>query len=168
MATPGRRRFLRIIGTATLAGAAGLALVRASGYEFPAEVRARLRVLSPWQWVVLSAVGDRLLDPERADVADFADEYLVDLAPQDRADLIKLIAVVEHVAPLQLGLLRRFSSLGPEDQDRVLVELEQSPLGLVRGGFQALKAIAMMALYRSPASWGAIGYDGPVVKWDAS
>lgn len=165
MTLHGRRGFLRVAGVAAAAGAAGIAALRATGYRVPADVRARLRVLEPWQWVVVGALGDRLLDPERADVADFVDGYLVDLAAQDRADLIKLIAVVEHVAPLSVGEVRRFSSLDPAAQDRVLTSLEQSPVGLLRGGFQALKAMAMMALYRQPESWAALGYGGPVVVW---
>ncbi len=46
-----------------------------------------------------------------------------------------------------------------------LTLLQQSKVDLLRAGFQALKALAMMAYYKQPPSWKAIGYAGPVVDW---
>jgi hypothetical protein len=158
-----RRRFLIWSGLGAVAG--GLALVRARGYHVPAEVAARLKVLSPWQYRVLEAVGARVLDPEHADVAGFADGYLEDLADADRTDLLRLLAVVEHALPMRLGHLSRFTELSPTAQDEVLSWLELAPIPLLRGGFAALKALAMMAYYRLEASWPAIGYSGPVVLY---
>ena len=70
------------------------------------------------------------------------------------------------MAPLGAGHLSRFTELSADAQDAVLSGLEASDIELLRAGFQALKALAMMALYRLPKSWPAIGYDGPVVKWN--
>jgi hypothetical protein len=157
---------LALVGAGTVAGGTGIALLRAGGYSVPSGVK--LEVLAPWQYVVFSAFGARILDPESAPVAEWADQYLVDMPDADRTDLLRLLGVVEHVMPLVKGYFRRFSALDAAAQDDVLGALEQSPVGLLRGGFQALKALSLMALYRRPESWPALGYDGPVVKWDKS
>ena len=69
-----------------------LAAVRTSGYHVPGGVADSLRVLSPWQYVVVSAVGKRLTASEGVDVAGFTDQYLVDLADSDRTDLLRFVA----------------------------------------------------------------------------
>lgn len=157
-----RRRFLGWLSLGLVAAATGVAVLRATGYEMPADVRRRLKVLSPWEYVVLRAIGDRLVAPGEVNVADFADSYLEDMAASDRADLLKMVAVVEHGAPLAAGYIHRFSALSSAEQDAVLTSLNGSSLPLVRAGFEALKAIAFMAYYRLPASWPALGYPGPV------
>ncbi len=158
-----RRHFLRLTSVASLAIGGGIALVRGGGYSLPPGVT--LAELAPWQWVVFDAVGARILAPERADVGSFADAYVAGLAPRDRDDLMGLLAYVEHLAPLAAGFGPRFSQLGPEQQDRVLEAIERHPIGLLRAGFQALKALALMAHYRRDSSFSALGYGGPVVKW---
>ena len=160
-----RRRFLGWIAAGAVVGGASIAALRSTGYSIPREIAQKLVVLSPWQYVVIDAFGRRMLDPESADVAAFADGYFVGLADADRRDLLAFVAYVEHLAPLAAGHTKRFSSLGPDAQDEVLESLEQSSIDLLRGGFQALKAVAMMAYYRRPASWPALGYGGPVVLW---
>ncbi len=161
-----RRRFLGWAAAGAVAGGVGIALVRASGYSVSREVAAKLEVLRPWQFVVIEAIGARVIFPEKAEVGLFADSYFVGLPEADRSDLTSLLAYVEHVAPLGHGFAHRFSALDPARQDRVLAALEEHPIGLLRGGFQALKAIAMMALYRRDGSWKALGYGGPVVRWN--
>lgn len=143
----------------------GMAALRAAGYSVSPEIRARLKVLSPWQFVVLEAVGSRVLDPEHAEVGLFADDYIQKLPASDRDDLMGLLAYVEHVAPLRQGSSQRFTNLSAAEQDRVLTALEQSDIGLLRGGFQALKALSLMACYRRDESFAKLGYGGPVVKW---
>jgi hypothetical protein len=160
-----RRRFIASFGTFAVAGGIGMAALRAGGYVVPREVREKLVRLRPWQFVVFEAIGARVLDPEHADVGLFADTYCAGLPVSDFEDLTGLLAYVEHVAPLAHGFGPRFSRLDPAAQDRVLAALEQSSIGLLRGGFQAVKAIAMMALYRKDASFEALGYGGPVVRW---
>jgi ABC-type amino acid transport substrate-binding protein len=160
-----RRRFVGWLAAGVVVGGSGLAVVRTRGYDVPRAITDKLAVLAPWQYVVIGAFGARALAPERADVAGFADGYLVDLAAADRRDLLAFVAYLEHGAPLSLGKLERFSRLSPDDQDRVLASLEQSSVELLRAGFQGLKALAMMAYYRTDASWKALGYGGPVVRW---
>jgi hypothetical protein len=162
---PSRRRFVGWLAAGIVAGGTALAVLRTRGYELADAISGELVVLAPWQYLVLSAFGRRVLTPEAADVAGFADEYLVGLADADRRDLLAFVAYLEHAAPLAIGRLGRFSSLTEEQQDEVLASIEESGIGLLRGGFQALKALAMMAYYRKPESWAALGYEGPVVKW---
>ena len=164
----GRRRFLGWLVAGAMAGSTGLALVRASGYEVAAGVASKLRVLRPWHYVVVRAVGARIVSPHTVDVGLFIDEYLVSVARADRRDVLRFIAYVEHVAPLAYGRGSRYSRLGPEAQDEVLRHLEASSLELIRAGFQALKALALMAAYRQPGSWQKIGYDGPAIDGEAS
>jgi len=160
-----RRRFLGWFTAFAVTSGVGMAALRASGYAVSPEIAQRLKVLSPWQFVVMEAIGRRVLDPESADVGLFADEYIDQLPPADRDDLMGLLAYVEHVAPLVHGLSQRFTNLPDNAQDRVLTALEQSEIGLLRGGFSALKALALMACYRRDSTFPALGYGGPAVKW---
>jgi hypothetical protein len=161
----GRRKFLGWVAAGAVAGGAGMAAIRASGYRVPREIEKRLEAFRAWHFVVVESIGARLLAPESADVGLFADQYAAGLPDRDRDDLLSMLAYVEHVAPLSHGLARRFSGLTPNEQDRVLAAIERSPIGVLRGGFQALKAVSMMALYRREASWSALGYSGPAVRW---
>lgn len=162
---PDRRRFVAWFSLFAVAGGGAMAALRASGYTVPPDVRRSLSVLAPWQYVVIEAVGRRVLDPVSADVGLFADAYLAGLAASDRDDLLALVGYVEHLAPLGHGSTQRFTHLSAADQDRVLAGLELSDIGLLRGGFQALKAIAAMAYYRQESSFAALGYGGPLVRW---
>lgn len=160
-----RRRFVGLFGTFAVASALGMAAIRAGGYALPKELEAKLVRLRPWQFLVFEAIGRRVLDPEQADVGLFADTYCAGLPERDFEDLVGLLAYVEHMAPLGQGFGPRFTQLDPRSQDRVLSALEESPVGLLRGGFQAVKALAMMALYKKDASFAALGYGGPTVRW---
>jgi len=160
-----RRRLLAYSSAAALLLVAGLGAIRASGYRVSADVAASLRVLRAWHYVVVEAVGSRIMTPLRSSPGRFVDEYCMGLHPDDRRDLLRFLGYIEHVAPLALGHARRFSSLSPAGQDDVLSALETSSLEDVRAGFQALKALVMMECYRRPESWAGIGYDGPVVRF---
>lgn len=160
-----RRRFIGWVTAGVVAGGVGIGLIRSSGYQVPQKVARGLKTLSPWHYVVIDAFGARVLSPEHADVGGFADGYMVGLAADDRDNLLRFVAYLEHIAPLATGHISRFSSLEPAEQDNVLGSLEASDVDLLRAGFQALKAVSMMAYYKQPASWKALGYDGPVVDW---
>jgi hypothetical protein len=166
MRTVSRRKFVAWAAATLFAGGGGLVALRHGGTPVPADIGRRLRSLQPWQYAVAEAVGGRITHPESADVGWFADGYLSDLPQADRRDLIRLLTYVEHVAPLLEGRLRRFSQLPAEVQDRVLRGLESSGSDLLRAGFQALKALSFMALYRREQSWSSLGYAGPVVRWE--
>lgn len=165
---PDRRSFVALFGLFAVAGGGAMAALRASGYSVPRDVAKSLRVLAPWQFAVINAIGRRVLDPVSADVGLFADRYLEGLAASDRDDLLGLLGYVEHLAPFLHGSAQRFTHLLPADQDRVLAGLEQSDVGLLRGGFQALKALAAMAYYRQESAFAPLGYGGPVVRWSGT
>ncbi len=174
-----RRKALASIGGALLAGATTLAIVRTRGYEIAAERAARLRVLSPWQFVVLSAIARRIAAPDVEDgsvptiddvyAVAFLDVYLAKLPSPLRRDFLRLVAFVEHLAPLlsSLGAKKmssRFSRLGAADQDRVLLWIESNDSGLLRGGFDGLKSCVFMGYYRDARTWKILSYAGPFVK----
>jgi hypothetical protein len=157
-----RRRFVAYALGSLAALGVGVAVVRSTGYRVPDGVKlGRLRA---WHYVVLNAVGERMLAPRSVDVGAFVDG-LDSIRPSDRAQLKSLLVYVEHVAPLGLGLVHRFSALPPADRDRVLGVLETNQLQTLRAGFQALKGLCMMAHYRRDEAWKEIEYSGPVVRW---
>lgn len=160
-----RRRLMigaALTGAAALGGVWGL---RSSGYSLPAELAGELRVLSPAQFVVVNAVGRRILAPVDHDVGRFVDGYLTGMNRADQRDVLLLIGFVEQLAPLLEGYARRFTALKAAEQDEVLAALESNPSAQLRAGFQALKSLALMDYYRRPESWAALGYDGPVVDF---
>jgi hypothetical protein len=165
---------LAVVGAGLLAASTTVAFVRTRGYDVPADKAARLRVLSPWQYVVLSAAARRIAAPDvddgsvpsadDVDVAGFLDGYLLNLPSPMRRDFLRLLAFVEHLAPLGCKLGSRFTRLPPGDQDRVLAALESSSEGLLRGGFDGLKALVFMGYYRDARTWKIPGYAGPFVR----
>ncbi len=175
-ANPTRRRFLEgsiVLGAVAAVGGL-VGLVRTGGYVLPGEVRARLVALAPWQYVLVRAVARRIAAPDRpddasiptpddVDVAGFVDAYVAKMPGPLRRDLLRFFAVVEHLAPLRLGLASRFTLLSPADQDLVLSSLESGPSDLLRGGFDGLKSLVFMGYYRDARTWKILGYEGPLV-----
>lgn len=154
--------------TAAIAGP--IAVVRSSGYVYFA--RSPLRALSTWQAVVVDAAAGRvlaadrpgdptILSPHDVDVVGFVDAYVAGMPADLRRDLLRLVAYVEHVAPLACGFASRFSRLAPADQDHVLAAMQESHVDLLRGGFDALKSLLYMGYYRDPRTWAIVDYDGP-------
>jgi hypothetical protein len=152
----------------------GLALLRTRGYSVPPDRAAALRVLSAWQWVFVTHAARRIAAPDRphdpsiptpdeVDVAGFIDGYVAAMPPALRRDLLRGFAYVEHVAPLGLGHLSRFTRLPPEEQDEVLASLETSDLELLRGTFEAIKSLVFMGYYRDARTWKILGYEGPLI-----
>jgi hypothetical protein len=171
-----RRRFLKAgVGAAVLVATGGVAaLVRTRGYDLPPERVSKLVYLAPWQVIVLEHVARRIAAPDRpgdasipsaddVDVVGFLDGYIARMRDKVRRDIGRLLAYVEHVAPIRIGLWTRFSRLGPVDQDRVLADLEASGEDLLRGGFDGLKSLVFMGYYRDARTWKILGYDGPLV-----
>ncbi len=162
------------MGGALLAGATTIAIVRTRGYDVPTERAARLVVLAPWQFVVLSAIARRIAAPDvddgsvpsidDVDAVGFIDIYLAKLPDALRRDFLRLVAFVEHVAPLAKKMGSRFSRLAAAQQDAVLAWLESNDQGLLRGGFDGLKSCVFMGYYRDPRTWKILGYAGPFVK----
>jgi hypothetical protein len=157
-----RRAVLLGGGVGLLAGAAAGVGIRLSGYDVPASTTAQLTNLAPWQGLVLSAFATRVLPVGAPFDLAFVDRYLATLHPQDERDIGVLVGYLEHLAPVGGGHIRRFTNLGPNEQDQVLQGIEASRIDLLRAGFQGLRAMVFMSYYRTPGAWRLIGYDGPV------
>lgn len=176
-ATTSRRRFVRLgVGGALLLGAGGVLAYQSSGYEVSRDVADNLYALSAKEYLVVEAIAARLLradepaegesaypSPEELGVAAAIDVFVARLDDANRTDLRRLIHVVEHLMPWSAGLTSRFTRLSGPEQDRVLEAMETSSIGLLRGAFNALKALSAMAFFSHPLTWGPIGYDGPLV-----
>ncbi len=171
-----RRTILRAtlsIGAVTVATAV-LGFVRTRGYSLPAKDQARLKALSVWQFVVVQHLARRIAAPDRpddasipsvddADVAGFVDAYVSAMPRPLKRDLLRCFAYVEHVAPLRSGFAARFTRLAPFEQDAVLLAMESSDQDLLRGAFDALRALVFMGYYRDARTWPILGYEGPQV-----
>ncbi|HEX9294429.1 MAG TPA: gluconate 2-dehydrogenase subunit 3 family protein [Polyangiaceae bacterium] len=162
---------MAIGGTVSVLGGT-VALVRSCGYDVDAATEAKLRVLAPWQYVVVRDVARRMVAPDRSEgvptpdevgVAEFVDRYLMDLRPALRRDVLRMLRYLEQLAPLASGLVHRFTALSAPDQDRVLGALEASQTDLLRAGFQAMKGLVMMGYYRDPKTFSILGYRGPLL-----
>ncbi len=156
------------VASGALALAAGVvARLRTSGYAAP----VRLVGLQPWQYVVIQHLARRVcaadaagvVGPDETDVAGFVDAYVAKMPPKLRRDLVRFLGFVEQLAPATIGSASRFTHLPPADQDRVLAALEASASDLLRGGFDAVKALLFMGYYRDPRTWTILGYGGPMV-----
>jgi hypothetical protein len=98
------------------------------------------------------------------DVVGFVDGYVAHLPAAIRRDLQRAFAMLEHLAPFGAGFTSRFTRLEAGDQDKVLAALESSPVDLLRGAFDGLKALVFMGYYRDPRTWTIVAYDGPLVN----
>ena len=96
------------------------------------------------------------------------DVLVARLDPANRADLVRLLHLLEHALPLSAGVFSRFTRASGEEQDLVLRSMEASSQPMLRGAFVALKSLCVMAYFSQPLTWGAIGYDGPLVGRPAS
>ena len=161
-----RRRFLALgIG----GGFALYAPIRFGFYE-EAEHFSALKSLSLTQGAVLAALVDAIL-PARADRTPerlrehvrAVDAYLQGMNPVDVRDLGLGLLGIEH-ATLPFGpYLRRFTRLPRGDRQAYLRGWQRSRFGLRRLGFRGIVGLVFIAYYRSPESFRAIGYSGPVV-----
>jgi len=158
-------------GAIVLAAGGTVALVRGRGYTV---TRKRPLVsLAPWELAVVVHAARRIAAPDRPDrsipsaddldVAGFIDSYVARMSRPMRRDLSRAFLYLEQVAPITLGLRDRFTDLSADDQDRVLLALESSPLMLLRGAFAGIKSLVFMGYYRDPRTWSILGYDGPWV-----
>lgn len=170
--TLSRRRFLRagIAGGVAL-GVGGVLAWQTSGYEVPAAIASKLEALSPKEYLIVEALARRVLrgdgpgypTADEVSAARFVDGLVARLDGETRLDLKRLLHLLEHGLPLRAGKLGRFTRLSGEAQDAVLARMEQSEIGILRGAFESLKSLCLMAYFRDARTWGAIGYDGPLV-----
>lgn len=164
------------VGGTLLLGAGGIFAYQTSGYDLEGVVAQNLYALSPKEFVIVRAIAARMVradeprdgapaypTPEELGVASQIDVFVARLDDANRRDLRRLLHLTEHALPFCAGFARRFTRLSGDEQDRVLASMETSSVGLLRGAFNALKALCVMAFFAHPLTWGAIGYDGPLV-----
>ncbi len=98
-----------------------------------------------------------------------ADAVEHSLQPGNARDFRRVLSVFDSPAYnlVLSGSPVRFSKLSPESRERYLQAWRDSPIGLKRTAFQALKRLALFLAYasmdadgRNP-NWEAIGYPGP-------
>jgi hypothetical protein len=159
-----RRRFLRntFLGAVAL-GCAGVIGRHLSGYSLDETRAKRLRVLSPKEFLILSAVAGRVLDgdgPRDVEAAFAADAYLVHVPAPLADDVRACLQLLEHTA----SATSRFTHLDAAGQDAALAAWQSSRLAVKRQGFQALRMLCFMGYYRDPRTWPMLGYSGPMLK----
>lgn len=173
---PSRRKVLKasLVASILLATGSTLAVLRTGGYDLAPERAKKLISLSPWQLILVTHLARRIAAPDRprdstiptadeVDVAGFIDGYVARMPAALQRDLFRALIYIEHVAPIGLGLARRFTRLSQEDQDRVLAALESSGQDLLRGAFEGVKSLVFMGYYRDARTWKILGYEGPLV-----
>jgi hypothetical protein len=172
MARPiSRRRFLRrtLVG-ATLLAVGGTVGRHLSGYSLDGRTAAKLRALSPKEYLVLAAVCRRMCAPDEqgaisvddVGAALVIDDYLAGLPDDIAGDVRSLLHLIEHTPLLFSGRPSRFTHLDAGGQDAVLAGWESSRLDVRRRGFQALKCLAMVGYYGDARAWALLGYSGPM------
>ncbi len=142
-----------------------------SGYRLDSQLARQLVVLSPKEFLILSAVARRMVAPDAAGAPDaeatgvalFADRYLQRLDEGMRSDVRALLHLLEHGTVLFRLAVSRFTHMTDEEQDRTLADWESSRLVVRRRGFAALKTICFLGYYRDDRTWPIIGYSGPML-----
>lgn len=85
--------------------------------------------------------------------------------PALRRRLRLFLQVVDWAPILRYG--RRFASLDPQLQNRVLAYLQGHPLGVVRMGFWGIRTLAFLGYYGRPEAAKRIGYHPDDRGWEA-
>ena len=105
--------------------------------------------------------GGPPLDPGSDEVLDAA-RALVRGLPRDERIGVALLFPALRFLPLVLGPRRgRLDRLSRTDARAFLERLRLSRLRALRYLFFCVKSLFAMAYYTRPATWPAIGYDGP-------
>lgn len=98
-------------------------------------------------------------------VASF-DQLLVDTSAPARAGFLQLLDLFDlgiFRGPL-LGLWKSWKKSDAADAAAVLERLGGSSIGLLRGAYNGMVTMAMLAWYLEPAHQAATGYPGPPRK----
>ena len=148
----------------------GGALLLAFGSVLPtgcarySPVESSLRFLTRKEYAVVTQAAVRILglpDDAREGLGGFIDGLLADLPPTSQGQARLMLRVVEHGTHLFDLKPRRFTRLGPEEQDAYLRGWMESTLGARRVIFRALKTLAALGYYAQTQTFAEIGYDGP-------
>jgi hypothetical protein len=185
-----RRALLRggIAGAALVAlGGLGVALQPSRLRDLP---KSGLKVLSPEEYATMAAIAERTCprnDPRfpsasEMGVAEIADAMFENAEHDVREGLKTGLRIVESglAGAVFLERVRPFTQLSGEDQDRTLLAMRESRVGIRRTLYAALTSLTSSIYYGDPRSWPIIGYPGPpspealraayrenLVDWDA-
>ena len=163
----GRRPVLRLLGAAALAGALPSGCSGVPG-AFAPPASAPLRALTPRTYAAFTAAAERLVGPRGAgliadrtvDVGSLADAWL-GRAPALAGPFTQAVLLLEFgVWPL-MGKVQPFTALDPDARDDVLAECMTSRLETKRAVFRAIRSLAMLTFYGSPATRSLTGFPGP-------
>lgn len=161
-----RRSFLKrgLFGGALLLFA-GVGLSAIPGAHV-ADPVAPLAVFDDRAFQVLVAVARRVVVAKDVDYVALAhriDESLTHAVPEARADVVKLLHLLDSALAGVLFDRRAtpFTRLSADDQDAVLLEWRESSLALRRSGYQALRKLCLVAHWGEEASFAAVGYAPP-------
>lgn len=168
-----RRRFIAATGFGALALAAGSWWYRrqpgtsqSPGFLLQDQERAALQAIAP---VLLSAVLTHDPAPRAAQIDAVLDAVHVavnGLAPvtqREVQDLFGLLAI-GPVRRLLAGVPTDWQHASPDQIASFLQSWRMHRLGLLRSGYQALHDLVLGAWYAQPASWGQLGYPGPIAE----
>lgn len=90
------------------------------------------------------------------------DEEVWSSNDETREDLKAAINALEHLPPL-FGWRGRLTHLPAEERVAFLVRMSQTGPGPVARAATAIQQLCSLFYYGHPATWAAIGYDGPWV-----
>ncbi len=157
----------RLTRRAVLAGAvaaAGLALVRTSGYSslLPGWTGS---VLAQWQALVVIAAAEAIIPnepgplppgPSRIELADNVDRYLRGMSARLLVELHAMFVLLEQGTGLG-GRLQRFTRLEPVARRQWLGRLTDLG-GLPAQASRGIRDLCMLAWYQDPRAWPNLGY----------
>lgn len=172
-----RRTFLQVSAAGSLVLGAASMTALLTGCERQAAVAQGFKVLRPQDLPILTRLLPAVLDgalpvdaAARAQavqqvVASF-DQLLVDTSAPARAGFLQLLDLFDlgiFRGPL-LGLWKSWKKSDAADAAAVLERLGGSSIGLLRGAYNGMVTMAMLAWYLEPAHQAATGYPGPPRK----
>jgi hypothetical protein len=166
-----RRALIRggIAGAALVAlGGVGVALQPSRLRDLP---KSGLRVLSPEEYATLAAIAERTCPRRDAsfpsaselDVAAIADAMFENAETDVREGLKTGLRIVESglAGAVFFERVRPFTQMSGEDQDRTLLAMRESRVGVRRTLYGALAGLTASIYYGDPRAWPGIGYPGP-------
>ena len=159
-----RRRFLATgLAGGALLGLGGMLESSRYTYRDPGGLRA----LSGKQLATLTAAAECFVPagsaPSAGEIARWLDGYLASAPEFVRADVLRLVSLLEHGPQLFLSSPRRFSALGVQAREAHLLGWADSRLSLRRAGYAAIRELVSLARYSDSRTWTALGYGGPIV-----
>ena len=130
-----------------------------------------LRVLSPNDARVLTAIADRIAYTGDASMPRFRDTAglqvidgaLLQLPAETVQQLHYALLLFEYGPPIFDFRFSTFTSLSDAAKDTSLAGWERSRFMIRQLAFRALKNLSMLGYYSQDATWSAIHYSGPWV-----